>query len=226
MKISVLIPVYNSGEILLDTYKNIKQALEKNKNDYEILFRNDGSTDNSKKILKRIVKNDKKVKFFSNTNHGLGFVLRHLFKDATGDILIYMDADAYLSFDLNMLPRMLKETQDFDAVIASRYKNGIIPIHRLIPSRIYKIINMLLFGINVDDVGSGFVVFREDAINSLELNSDGFDIHIEIFTKLRRAGFKILEIPVRYSHWQDGSFSVFSHGPRTLMNTIKFRLRE
>lgn len=225
MKISAVIPVYNSSKILYDSYKNIKKQLSKVTRDYEILFRNDGSRDESEEVLKKIAGKDKRVRIFSNPgNKGLGFTLRNLFKDAKGNLVIYFDADAYLCFNLDMLPKFLKIIQDgADVVIASRYEKPgrNIPFYRVYPSRIYYAINKILFNINIEDVGSGFVVFKKKALDKIKLASDGFDIHIEIFSKIKRAGFKIKEVPVTYKHWYGGSFDVLKHGPKTLFRTLK-----
>jgi len=226
MKLSAVIPVYNSGKIIFGTYKNVKKEFEKITNDYEILFRNDGSSDNSEEVLKKIAEKDKKVKIFSNSNSGIGFVLRKLFKDAKGDLIIYFDADVFLCFELSVLSFLIKKTKQADAIIASRYMKGKIPLIRFIPSRVYRIINQLLFGVNINDIGSGFVIFKRKVLNEIKLCSNGFDIHIELFTKIKKAGFKIMEVPVEYSHWSSGSFKVLKHGPKTLINTLKFRLRE
>jgi len=226
MRLSAVIPVYNSGKIIFGTYENVKKQFERITNDYEILFRNDGSTDDSEEKLEKIAMRDKRVKVFSNKNHGLGFVLRKLFEDATGDFIIYFDADAYLSFDLNSLPYLFKKTNDADVVIASRYKKNEIPLCRSIPSLIYRFINRLLFSIDVNDTGSGFVIFKRRVLDRMKLRSNGFDIHIELLTKIKKAGFKIIEVPVKYSHWKGGSFRLLKHGPNTLINTLKFRLRE
>jgi hypothetical protein len=114
---------------------------------------------------------------------------------------------------------------DADVAIASRYKDSKVPLCRLIPSLTYRVINKLLFDIDIDDTGSGFVVFKKKALDSVKLFSDGFEIHIELYTKIKKAGFSIVEVPVRYSHWKGGSFKVLKHGPRTLANTVKIWLR-
>lgn len=225
MKLSAVIPVYNSEKIIFGTYENVKKQFEKITNDYEILFRNDGSTDNSEEVLKKIAENDKKVKLFSNSNHGLGYVLRHLFKDAKGDYVIYFDADAYLSFDLNILSDLFNKTNDADVVIATRYKKG-SPLSRLIPSYIYRLVNNILFRIDIVDVGSGFVLFRRKVLNEIELKSNGFEIHVELFKKIKKKGFRIIKVPVSYFHWKGGSFKIFKHGPTTLIETLKLWWRE
>jgi len=225
VKISAVIPVYNSGSILNESYKHVTQALSRITDDYEIIFRNDGSVDNSQQVIERIARGDRHVRVFSNDNRGLGYVLRRMFKDARGGLVIYMDADAYMTFGLKQLPKLIKRTKDTDVVIASRYKCGGIPLHRYLPSRTYKIINTVLFGIGIDDIGSGLVVFKKPALDRVRLYSNGFEIHIEMYTKLRKAGFSIIEVPTDYVHWDEGSFKMLKHGPRTLMMTLKYWLK-
>jgi len=121
---------------------------------------------------------------------------------------------------------LLKKINDGDVIIASRYRNNKIPFYRLFPSLIYRLVNRFLFGVDIDDIGSGFVIFKKKVLDGINLRSNGFDIHIELFTKIKKSGFKIIEAPVKYTHWKGGSFRVLKHGPRTLTNTLKFRLRE
>jgi glycosyltransferase involved in cell wall biosynthesis len=230
MKISAVIPVYNSSKILNGTYKNIDAELKKITDSYEILFRDDGSKDNSKEILNRL-SNKKNVRvFFNEENKGLGYTLRNLFKDCKGEYIIYFDADAYLCFDLGLLPHFIDKMNDNDVLIASRYerKNRNIPFYRIYPSRIYNIINNILFDLNIEDIGSGFVIFKKEVLDSIKLESNKFDIHIELFAKLKKAGYKIEEISANYDHWYGGSFDVFKHGPETLLNTFKlwYKLRK
>ena len=224
VNISAVIPVYNSGSILQEAYSHVKRALSEMTGKYEILFRNDGSSDNSQRVLECIAKSDNRVRIFRNENRGLGYVLRQMFKDARGDIVIYLDADAYMTFGLSQLSCLIGKTKDADVVIASRYKQGRIPLHRLVPSRTYKIINELLFGVGINDIGSGLVVFKKSALDRIKLYSNGFEIHIELYTKLHRAGFKTIEVPTDYVHWDEGSFKMLKHGPRTLAMTFKYWL--
>ncbi|MDI6655055.1 MAG: glycosyltransferase family 2 protein [Candidatus Hydrothermarchaeota archaeon] len=221
--ISIVIPVYNAEEIIFNAYKKVKKEIEKITNEYEILLRNDASTDQSLGVLQNIAEKDSKVRIFSNdVNRGIGYVLQRLFADAKGEILIYLDAD--LSFDIRMLPTFLDEIKKVDVVVASKYKGAkkVIPLQRLLASRIYYLINKILFRINVTDVGSGFIMFRKNVLNSVELSSSGFEAHIEFFVKLKESGFKVKEIPVDYNHRNAGSFNMLKHGPPTVARTFKF----
>lgn len=226
MKLSLLIPVYGSEKILEESHKHFKKAAELITKDYEILFRYDCSPDNSYEVLKRIAKKDKKVRIFKNEkNMGIGFTLRNLFKDSKGDYVIYFDADAYKCFRLGDIKKLIDEIKNYDVVIASRYKESKenVPWYRIYPSEIYFWIYRILFRLNIRDIGSGFVIFRKKALDLINLVSNGFDIHLEIYAKLKKAGFKIKEIPVFYKHWYGGSFNVLKHGPKTLWSTLKLR---
>ena len=56
---------------------------------------------------------------------------------------------------------------------------------------------------------------------SLRLKSDGFDIHAEVYVKMAKKGYKILEVPLAYKHWDGGSFRLLRHGPKALVSTLK-----
>lgn len=223
MKFSIIIPVYGSEKILRDSYGEISKAIKGVTESYEILFRVDGSPDNSLDVLKSLAKKDERVKVYVNkTNRGLGYTLRKLFEDAKGEHLIYFDADAFLCFDLSFLPTIINRVEEADAVIVSRYfYNPLLPFHRWLASEVYHVLNRVLFSIDIRDIGSGFVVFRKNALQSLRLKSDGFDIHAEVFVKMAKKGYKILEVPLAYKHWSGGSFRLLRHGPKALVNTLK-----
>ena len=228
MKISILIPCYNEEKIIFNVYKNIKREAEKITDCYEIIFANDGSTDNTKKILESIIVKDKKIKLITwDKNKGLGHTLKNLYKSGKGDIIIQMAAD--LSIDPAIFNIFLKYIKDYDVVIASRYKGikGKIPFYRKFPSRIYYLLCRFLFGIKIKDILSGFIAFRKDIIKSLNLKSNRFDIHIELMYKLKQKNYKVLEIPAYYSHRSRGSkFNILIDGPLTFYRTLLFWMKK
>lgn len=224
MKLSVVIPVYGSAQILDECHKYFSEAVSALTPDYEILFRYDCSPDDSMKVLNGLAQKDPHVRVFANErNLGLGYTLRQLFKDARGEYVIYFDADAYKCFDITVLPNFMEMIKQYDVIVASRYElsRENIPLSRIYASRIYCRLSKLLFSVTVKDPGSGFVLFRKRVLDSIKLNSYGFDIHIEIFAKIQKAGYKVKEVDVNYNHWFGGSFSVFKHGPKVLKDTFR-----
>lgn len=223
MKVSIVIPIYNAENILLHSYRKIKNLLEETGKDYEILFRNDASKDNSVSILKEIAQKDNKVRIFSHKpNRGLGYTLRKLFKSAQGEIVIYLDVD--LSFDMSVLSSFLSQMKDTDVILASRYAglSREVPMKREFSSRLYYFFCKLLFNIQVKDIGSGFVIFRKRVLDQIMLTTRCFGIHIDLFAQIQKAGFKIKEIPVKYIHNNIvGTFRVLKHGPKALSETLR-----
>ncbi|MAG21748.1 MAG: hypothetical protein CL943_00385 [Candidatus Diapherotrites archaeon] len=225
MKLSVVVPTYNAAEFIENTYADIKFQIDKMGVDYEFLFRDDCGPDNTREKLKEIAKRDKKVRlFFNKYNQGLGYNLNQLFKDAQGDIVVYFDAD--LSFDVKRIPDFLNEIKldKADVCVGSKYKGirGRIPLNRLIPSRIYYLMNRIMFEVRVRDIGSGFVMIKKKFLDNIDLTSKRFAVHIELFHKLTKEGARIREIPIKYIHQEGGSFKMMKHGPSTLEETWQY----
>ncbi len=225
-KISIAVPCYNEEKEAKNTYLKIKEQAEKlPEKNYEILFANDGSKDNTEKVLMEIAKKDKKFKPISyHPNRGMGYAWRQMFAAATGDIIIILDAD--LSTPASIIFPLIKtlNQENLDAVIASRYAGiyGKIPFSRDVGSWCYFFLNKLLFGFKIRDTQSGFVAFKADALKSLNLVSDRFEIHAELWSKFFKKRHKVKEIPAEYkARTEDSKFSVFTDAPKTVLKTFK-----
>src|SRR3989339_273992 len=221
--ISILIPCYNEAPIIRKTYIEIKKEIEKTAQAYEIIFADDGSTDATGKILRTIAALDKHVKLIEYyPNRGLGHAYRSLYKMGQGEILIQMDAD--LSMKPDIFKKFLEEIKYFDIVVASRYagqKSTRQPLHRYLLSRMYNMLNRILFGITVKDTQSGFIAFRRKVIDSICLYSNRWEVHIELFYKIKKNNFRVKEMPAEYMHRSSGSkFNVLTDGLATLIKTI------
>ena len=222
MYLSVLIPVYNSRKLLLNTVEILIKSLRNMSLDYEILLRDDGSRDGSKKVMEELSQRHPTVRsFYNNHNRGLGFTLRQLFQDAEGEVFVYMDCD--LPFGVENLSILFKEIDHYDIVVMSRYmlKLNRVRFLRRLTSFLYFLLCRILFSIAVRDVGSGTVAIRKNVAQSLTLQADGFEIHAEIFTKAHKKGFKIKEVPAEFQDRGMGHFSILKHGPLTVLSTLK-----
>lgn len=222
-KISVITPAYNEEKIIEATYKQLSAELKKLPYDYEMLIGNDGSKDNTLKILKGIAKKDKRVRVVSHyPNKGLGYTLRELWTKAKGEYVLYCNAD--LPYLPTIIPTLIKEAENADVVVCSKYM-GVraegLPITRVLPSKIFYIIYRLLFGITVRDQGSGLVLFRKEVLDGLNIKAERFDVHIEYFAKLFRKHARVKEIPAHYIHRAEGRFSVLRDGSKLLANALK-----
>ncbi|MEM2144500.1 MAG: glycosyltransferase family 2 protein, partial [Candidatus Jordarchaeaceae archaeon] len=134
-------------------------------------------------------------------NRGKGDALKKGFLNCKGDLVVTMDADgSHRPEDIPLLvTTVLKD--DIDAVIGSRFANG---IEKNLTSRLHivgnKIINTIIFlltGRHVSDSQSGFRVYKRDAVKRLSLSSSRYEIESELTVKMLRNGFKIKEIPIK-----------------------------
>ena len=220
--ISIICPVFNEASLVRESYDEIKKEITRLTDDYEIIFADDGSADNSKELMEGIAAEDDRFRSISwSRNKGMGFAHRRLYNEAKGDIVIQMDID--LSIKPAIFRRMIKEIKTNDVVIASRYKGikAMVPFKRKLISRAYFILVRALFGIKVRDICSGFVAFRKNVLEDLELRSNKFQIHVELLYKLCRSGRKIKEIPTEFIHKDDHSkFRVMRDSLDTFILTL------
>ncbi|MDQ6530979.1 glycosyltransferase family 2 protein [Flavobacterium sp. LHD-85] len=190
--ISVIIPLLNEAESLIELYNQLKNSLGKMTENYEIIFINDGSRDNSDLILDELSRNDAKVKVISfYRNNGKSAAYTVGFKAAKGDVFFTLDADLQdIPSEMNKLLNPI--LNGFDLAIGwkqNRINNE--PLKK-IPSYIYNYFKYLLFGLKLHDSNSGFRCMKREVALSLSLYGDRYRF-IPEFTHL--AGFKVVEIP-------------------------------
>jgi glycosyltransferase involved in cell wall biosynthesis len=201
MNLSVIIPMFNEAENVASTLNRIEEALASFQGDYEIVAVNDGSLDNTLEILHKIASQNRKVKVVSYPkNIGRGMALRRGFKESRGDIIVSIDAD--LSYDPHYivgLVETLKREQDIDLILASPYMPGgcvqNVPFHRLWISKLGNKILRFAMPNRIYTSTGIFRAYRRKVLDSLELESDGKEIHLEILSKALALGYRVKEIP-------------------------------
>ena len=110
MKFSIIVPTYNREEYII---KCIDSILDQTYDNFEAIIIDDGSTDNTDNLVKKY--HDKRIKYFKNTNHGIGYSRNFGLNKAKGDYIFFLDSDDYL--DENMLENVLKEIKNHDILI-------------------------------------------------------------------------------------------------------------
>lgn len=202
MDLSIVIPMFNEAENVEATLGRVEQALASFQGTYEIIAVNDGSFDNTLEILERVASQNEKVKVVSySKNFGRGMALRTGFKESKGAIVVSIDAD--LSYDPHYILEFietLRKEPDIDFVLASPYMPGgsviNVPFSRLWISKLGNKILRFAMPNRIYTSTGIFRAYRRKVLDSLELESDGKEIHLEVLSKAIALGFRVKEIPV------------------------------
>lgn len=187
MDLSIIIPLFNEAESLPPLYDWIKRVMDENKFSYEIIFINDGSTDDSWKVIGELKQKDDCVKAIRfRRNYGKSPALYCGFEKAMGDVVITMDADLQDSPDeIPELFRMIKE-DGYDLVSGWKKKRYDNALTKNIPSKIYNATARRVTGIKLHDMNCGLKAYRLDVVKHIEVYGE---MHRYIPYLAKNAGF-------------------------------------
>ncbi len=187
MDISVIVPLYNEAESLPELEAWIRRVMEQNNFSYEILFINDGSTDNSWEVIKTLSESNPCVKGVCfRRNYGKSPALNTGFGRASGNVVITMDADLQDSPDeIPELYRMIIE-DGYDLVSGWKQKRY-DPLSKTIPTKLFNATARKVSGIkNLHDFNCGLKAYRNKVIKHIEVYGD---MHRYIPYLAKNAGF-------------------------------------
>jgi hypothetical protein len=195
--ISIVVPVYNEARTVADVIQRlIAIDLPAPR---EILVVNDGSTDGTREVLNKVAQRPELRIIHAEKNGGKGSAIRIGFARATGTIVAIQDAD--LELDPAQLAELTQPILDgrTRVVYGSRFLAGRpeAPWLSIFANQVLTGTTNLLFGGRLTDMETCYKVMEREIAQSLNLESNRFDIEPEITAKLLRAGHSILELPIR-----------------------------
>lgn len=204
-KILIVLPVYNE-EIILEqnTLKVLNFCQEKFKNyDWQILIADNGSTDQTPRIAKKISEQNEKVKYFHILEKGRGFALKKAWSDEyPADFYAYMDID--LSSDLNTLPALIKDLENnYQLSTGSRLKSGHKTQRsfvRELMSRVYNLLLKIFFKPSFQDAQCGFKAITKEVTEKIlpQIKNNNWFFDTEMFVLAEKIGYQIKEIPIEW----------------------------
>ena len=204
MQISVLLPAYNEGENLKNLIPQIKQELEEENINYEILIVDSmNKTDDTEEIAK-----ENNVKYYHRENgDNYGDAIRTGILKAQNEYLLVMDADG--SHSPKELKKLIKDCPNYDITIGSRYvKNGKTEnnIMLIFMSWMVNIAYRICLKIKVKDISNSLRIYKTEDLKKLDLESNNFDIVAEILIKLClfNKNYKIKEVPITFEKRKQG----------------------
>jgi len=214
MDISVVIPLYNEAESLVELFDWIERVMEANHFSYEVIFINDGSTDNSWEVIEGLRQRSEHVRAVKfRRNYGKSPGLNCGFARAEGDVVITMDADLQDSPDeIPELYRMIME--DGYDMVSGWKKKRYDPISKTIPTKLFNATARKFSGIMLHDFNCGLKAYKNVVVKNIELYND---MHRWIPYLAKIAGFnKIGEKVVHHQARKYGrskfGLNRFAHG--------------
>lgn len=224
IKLSVVLPAYNEeGRNLVKTLEKVEGFLSSQDYESEVIVVNDGSKDQTVKVVNDWINRQSKIKFklvSYETNQGKGYAVKTGMLAAKGEWRLFMDADSSTDileieklFDFQAQSSKLK-TQSYQVIIGSRYlrKDSIKekqPLFRRLISRGGNLLVKILLGLKLTDTQCGFKLFSAKAVEEVfplqTVNRWGFDM--EILAIAKKKGYKIKEVPVDWYNAGDSRVS-------------------
>ena len=188
MNISVVIPLYNEEESLPELYEWIERVMNNNNFSFEVIFINDGSRDNSWKVIEELAQKSPHVKGIKfRRNYGKSPALYCGFKEAQGDVVITMDAD--LQDSPNEIPELYRMITEEGYDLVSGYKEKRYdPLSKTIPTKLFNATARKISGIhNLHDFNCGLKAYRLDVVRNIEVYGE---MHRYIPYLAKNAGFE------------------------------------
>lgn len=195
MDLSVIVPLYNEEDCVIPLYEAIIKAVDTTGLEYEMLFVDDGSVDNTVSVASKLAAKDKRLRIIKfRRNYGQTPAMAAGIDNARGKVLVTMDGD--LQNDPDDIPELLRKIEEgYDIVVGWRHNRQDKLITRKIPSIIANWLIGKITGVPIKDNGCSLKAYKSDVIKNIPLYSE---MHRFIPAMTSLAGTKIAEIKVKH----------------------------
>ena len=225
--VSVIIPIYNECQYVERILQRVQAAPVPPGFQKELIVVDDGSTDGTTLILDDLHRNRTLKVHHSVLNFGKGTAIRVGLHYATGDFILIQDGD--LEYDPNEYGKLLEPLIEHkaDVVYGSRFlgKPSGMRWQNYLANKILTLMANLLYGAKITDEATGYKAFRRDALLQTPLKCRRFEFCPEVTAKIRKKGFRILEVPITYEGRtaQQGKKIGFLDGLHAIWTLLRYR---
>lgn len=191
MKVSLVVPAFNEEEGLPLVIEEYLDWVD------EIIVVDDGSTDNTYESAKRFA--GEKVKLFRHeTNRGKVAALRTGVKQASGEVIVFTDAD--YTYPARCVPELVREIErGADLVLGARLQSRKnIPAFNRLGNNIFSFLATYISCMKIQDSQTGMRAFRREMFDRLDVNAKGLEFETKMTVRAAKLGYKIVEIPIEY----------------------------
>lgn len=225
--ISIVIPVYNEERRLPQTLPPVLAYLARQPFPWEVVCVDDGSTDRTVEIVAGMARKCPELRLLRMPHRGKGHAVRAGMLAARGARRFYSDAD--FSVPIADLNRFLPVLEEAEVAIGSREAPGAIryqePAYRHLMGRVYNALVRLLLLPGIQDTQCGFKGFREEVVEPLfsRQGMEGWGFDVELLYLARRAGYRIIEVPVHWTYGQHSRLRPMRDAWRMLCDVLRVR---
>ena len=229
MKVSLCIPAYNEESIIKDTARTLDAYMRANFDDYEILFSNDGSTDNTAGAVEELGLPNVRVVGYEK-NRGKGCAVRTGMLAAKGDFVVFTDCD--LAYGTELVVDFLKryEQGGCQVILGSRTLGGYdgYPFLRKLMSKTYLKVISVAAGFKHSDSQAGIKGFSQAASKSVfgECEENGFAFDLEALMEAERQGYTVAELPAVIVNHRESKINPIKDALRMLKQVSKIKKRQ
>ena len=241
MKLSIVMPVYNEIGTLTEIVRRVravKLAVDVGYGadngsviefDREIVIVDDGSTDGTGDVLKKLIGKPDVIVVLHERNQGKGGAVRTGLQHASGDVILIQDAD--LEYDPRDYPALLKPIVEgrSKVVYGSRFRGGptrTMFFWHMIGNHFLTLVTNILFNTILSDMETGYKVFTREVAEKLDLRSPGWGFDPEITAQILKQGYRIYEVPISYTgrEFEEGKKISWRDGLTVLWTLVRCRL--
>jgi glycosyltransferase involved in cell wall biosynthesis len=196
-ELSIFFPFWNEEKNIEKVVKSAIPVAAEFAEKWEILIVDDGSSDSTLKIAKKLALENKNLKVISHMpNRGYGAALKDGFANAKYNLVVFTDGDA--QFDFAELPKFLEGIRNADIVIGHRKKRNDNSFRHLLMN-LLKVWDLVFFGFYFKDIDCGFKIFKKEALDKImPFKSEGAMITTEILARAKKEKLKIEQVEVSH----------------------------
>jgi glycosyltransferase involved in cell wall biosynthesis len=192
MKLTIVIPLFNEEESLAELYGKLSETLGPTGMEWDVIFVDDGSTDGSREILRTLHGDHGNVTVLSfGRNLGKSAALAVGFREATGDVVVTMDAD--LQDDPSEIPKMVALLDEGYDLVSGWKKERHDPISKRLPSKVFNGVTSAVSGLRLHDMNCGLKAYRRDVVKTIRVYGE---LHRYTPVLAHWSGFRVTETPV------------------------------
>jgi len=202
--LSIIIPIFNEEQYINELFLGLKKYF--NQEGIEIIVVNDGSDDESHKILEKLKNNTYKFKYNLinlNKNYGKGYAVNQGAKKSSGKYILLQDADLELDLkDSKEIYEIISNDESIDCIFGSRYLSGKLKKHNYFINEFIGKFNTfifnILFGQSLSDIHCGLKIFKRNVYKSIKLSVNDFGLEIDLASQIIKNNYFIYEVGVSY----------------------------